>query len=242
MQYETGVYWCRGRAAVNQDAVVLQQVLTRRGRVLMAAVCDGMGGISLGGEASGYVADQLREWFYRELLYLVQRRKNLWVIRRSLDRFTFYMQRYLGSYAAREDIDLGTTMTVLFLWERTYLLWHLGDSRAYRLRGRDMEQLTTDHVHGAVKLTKCLGSFGYFVPAHGMGSLRKGEGILLCTDGFRRRVSKQELCDVMRFDAADFREPVGEERIERRLREIGGVCMGRGETDNLSAVYVRCVI
>lgn len=240
MQYATGIYWCRGRMAkVNQDAVVLQQVLTRRGRVLMAAVCDGMGGISLGEKASGYVAKQLEEWFYGELLYMIRKRKPLWVIRRSLDRRIFYMQRHLGRYAAQKDISVGTTMTVLVLWETTYLLWHLGDSRAYRLRGQRMEQLTTDHVCGAEKLTKCVGSFGYFVPEHGMGSLRKGEGILLCTDGFRRKVSKRELEDTMRFHMADFQKSAGEERIERRLKEIGEACMRRGETDNLSSVYVR---
>ncbi len=243
MQYATGVYWCRGRAArVNQDAVVLQQVLTRRGRVLMAAVCDGMGGISFGEKVSGYVADQLREWFYRELLHMIRKRKPFWVIRRSLDRLTFHMQRQLGRYAAREGASMGTTMTVLVLWERTYLLWHLGDSRAYRLQRGSAEQMTTDHVHGAEKLTKCLGSFGYFVPEHRMGTVRKGEAMLLCTDGFRRRVTKQELCDVMRLDAAGFRGPAGEEQIGRRLKEIGEVCMKRGETDNLSAVYVRCFI
>lgn len=240
MQYLTGVYWCRGQSAkVNQDAVLVQQVLTRRGRVLMAAVCDGMGGISFGEEVSGYVADRLREWFYAELLPMIREKKPFWVIRRSLDRLTFHVQRQLGRYAAQEGISMGTTMTALVLWERTYLLWHLGDSRAYRLRGRYMEQLTTDHVQGAEKLTKCLGSFGYFVPEHEMGAVRKGDGILLCTDGFRRRISKQELCDVMRFDAAGIREPAGEEQIERRLKEIGGLCMRRGETDNLSAVYVR---
>ena len=241
MRYETGVYWCRGRAAlVNQDAVVLQQVLTRWGRVLMAAVCDGMGGISFGEEVSGYAAEQLRDWFYGELLTMIRKRKPLWVIRRSLDRRTFYMQRQLERYAAREEISVGTTMTVLVLWEKTYLLWHLGDSRVYRLRGGYMEQLTEDHVHGAEKLTKCLGSFGWFVPAHGMGTLRKGDGVLLCTDGFRRRVSKEELCGVMSYDAACLRETTGEEWIERRLKEIGEVCMKRGERDNLSAVYVRC--
>lgn len=241
MQYATGVYWCRGRVAeVNQDAVLIQQVLTRRGRVLMAAVCDGMGGISFGEEVSGYVAGRLGEWFYSDLLYMIRKRKAFWVIRRSLDRLAFHIQRQIEKHAAREGISVGTTMTVLVMWERTYLLWHLGDSRAYRLRGQGMEQLTTDHVHGREKLTKCLGSFGYFVPEHRMGSLRKGEGFLLCTDGFRRRVSEQELEDVMRFNAADAREAAGEERIERRLKEIGGVCMRRGETDNLSAVCVRC--
>ncbi len=235
MQYVSGVYWRRGRAAgINQDAVVLQQVLTGRGRVLMAAVCGGLGELSFAEQASCYVADQLREWFYGELLCLIRRKKRLWVIRRSLDRHIFHMQRQFGRYAAKEEISLGTTMTALVLWEGTWLLWHLGDSRAYRLRGRQPEQLTTDHVHGAEGLAKCVGSFGCFSPQHGMGLLRKGEGLLLCTDGFCRRVSGQELGDVLRL-----REPVGEEQIERRLREIGGVCMERGETDHLSAVYIK---
>lgn len=201
MRYVTGVYWHRGRSGrVNQDALLLQQVLTRGGRVLMAAVCDGMGGISAGEEASAYVADQLREWFYGELLYMLRQRKRFWVIRRSLDRLVFHMQGQLKRYAAAEEISLGTTMTVMVLVEKTYLLWHLGDSRAYRLRGGHMEQITTDHVHEGEKLTKCLGSFGYFKPEHKMGSLRRGEGALLCTDGFRRRISKQELGDALHVE------------------------------------------
>lgn len=240
MRYETGIYWCGGKSGrANQDALVLQQVLTRRGRVLMAAVCDGMGGLSAGEEASAYVAEQLREWFYRDLLYMLRQRKRFWVIRRSLDRLVFHMQEQLKSHAAKEAISMGTTMTVMVLWERTYLLWHLGDSRAYRLRGRCAEQMTTDHVHAGGELTKCLGSFGYFKPEHGMGSLRKGEGILLCTDGFRRRVSNSELGSVLHFDTAAFPLSGEEERITRRLSEIGEACMKRGETDNLSAVYVR---
>ena len=131
-------------------------------------------------------------------------------------------------------------MTVVVLWEKTYLLWHLGDSRAYRLQGRQIAQLTTDHVHDGDKLTKCLGSFGYFKPQHRMGVLRRGEGILLCTDGFRRQMAKQELGDVLHFDRRRLPAAGEEEQITRRLGEIGEACMKRGETDNLSAVYVKC--
>lgn len=237
MQYMTNVYWCRGSVArKNQDSVVLQQVLTRKGRVLMAAVCDGMGGISSGETASGYVAEGLQEWFYGELLCMVRKRKRYWVIRRSLDRLVFHMQRQLQRYAAQRELSLGTTMTVLVVWEKIWMLWHLGDSRAYRFRGRRMERVSTDHAYGAGKLTKCVGSFGHFVPEHGMGVLKPGEGILLCTDGFWRRVSEQELGDVM-----NSRELAGEEQIGRRLKEIGGVCMKRGERDNLSAIYVKII-
>lgn len=243
MRYVTGVYWCRGRSAKgNQDAVVLQQVLTGRGRVLLAAVCDGMGGISAGEEASGYAAYQLREWFYRDLLTMLRRRKRFWVIRRSLDRLIFHMQGRLKRYAAGKEISLGTTMTVAVLWEKYYLLWHLGDSRAYSLRGHHVEQLTTDHVHDGDKLTKCLGSFGYFRPQYRMGTLHRGEGVLLCTDGFRRQMTKRELGDVLHFARRGLPLAGEEEQITRRLGEIGEACMKRGETDNLSAVYVKCGI
>lgn len=235
MHYLTNVYWDKGREVEkNQDSVVLQQVLTRRGRVLLAAVCDGMGGTPCGGEAGGYAAMRLREWFYTELFAMIRKNKRYWVIRRSLDRLVFHMQGELRRYAAQEACSLGTTMTALVVWDRTWLLWHLGDSRAYRLRGQRMEQLTEDHAQDGGKLTKCLGSFGCFAPQHRMGVLKPGEGILLCTDGFRRRVTGVELQEVM-----DPRALAGEEQIGRRLKEIGETCMKRGERDNLSAVYVK---
>lgn len=235
MRYLTGVYWCRGRVAEhNQDSVVLLQALTTRGRVLMAAVCDGMSGLSQGEIASGYVTEQLQEWFYESFLYAVRKKKPYWVMRRSLDRLTFHMQQQLQQYARREEIELGTTMTVLVIWEKTYLVWHLGDSRLYRLRGRHMERVTKDHIRQRQQLTKCVGSFGYYIPDHHMGVLRQGEGILLCSDGFRHCITGEELREVL--CPKQLRE---EAQIERRLMEIGEACMKRGERDNLSAVYVK---
>ena len=235
MRYWTNVYWNKGREAEkNQDSVALQQVLTSKGRVLLAVVCDGMGGIARGEAASGYAAERLREWFYTELFAMMRKNKRYWVLRRSLDRMVFHMQGQLAQYAGREELSLGTTMTAFLVWERTWLLWHLGDSRAYRLREERIEQLTEDHAQDGGKLTKCLGSFGYFTPQHGMGVLKPGDGILLCTDGFRRCIAAEELQGVM-----NPRELTEEEQIGRRLREIGETCMKRGERDNLSAVYIK---
>lgn len=245
MKYLTSVYWERGKVAENnQDSVVLLQVLTARGRVLMAAVCDGMGGLALGEAASGYVTQRLQEWFYESLLRAIQKRKAYWVIRRSLDRLVYHMQEHLLQYAKREGICLGTTMTVIVIWERTYLLWHLGDSRAYRLcaSGRERsaktgaECLTTDHVRGRNQLTKCVGSFGYERPEFKMGTLGSGQAMLLCSDGFRHCITEREMADVLTPKSI-----MDEEQAARRLREIGEACMKRGERDNLSAIYMKAV-
>lgn len=255
MNYLTGVYWDRGSAAyINQDSLVLLQVLTAKGRVLMAAVCDGMGGLEKGETASSYVTKRLQEWFYESLIRSVQKKKPYWIIRRSLDRLVYHMQEQMQQYGEKENIRLGTTMTVLVLWEKTYLLWHLGDSRAYRLcavrkeRGRHrgfatagdrrrmsgIECLTKDHVRGRSQLTKCVGSFGYTRPDFKLGVLQAGQGVLLCSDGFRHCISEKELTDVL--EPERIRD---ENQIARRLREIGDACMKRGERDNLSAVFVK---
>ena len=116
----------------NQDSIVLHQVLTARGRVLMAAVCDGMGGLEQGEWASGYVTKRLQEWFYEFLLRAVQKRKPCWMIRRSMERLVYDMQEKIRQYSLQQNISLGTTMTVLTIVEKTYFVWHLGDSRAYQ--------------------------------------------------------------------------------------------------------------
>ena len=235
MKYLTGVYWERGSVAdANQDSLVLLQVLTAKGRVLMAAVCDGMGGLAQGDTASGYVTKRLQEWFYESLLRAIRKKKPYWVIRRSLDRLVYYMQEQLLQFGEKEDIRLGTTMTVLVIWEKTYLLWHLGDSRAYRICSKKIACLTKDHVKGRNQLTKCVGSFGYERPDFKLGVLQSGQGMLLCSDGFRHCVAESELADVLR--PSQIRN---EEQIAHRLREIGDACMKRGERDNLSAVYVK---
>ncbi|MCM1268194.1 MAG: serine/threonine-protein phosphatase [Bacteroidales bacterium] len=237
MRYLTGVYWNRGSLSEkNQDAVLVQQVLTRRGRVLLAAVCDGMGGVSQGELAAAYAAERLQEWFYLEFLRMLASKKRIWAIRRSLDRLVWHMQQQMRRYGEKEGVSLGTTMTVLVMWEKAWILWHLGDSRIYRLRRGRIRQLTTDHACGAGKLTKCVGSFGDFVPEHMTGIPGAGDGFLLCSDGFRRQVTAGELGDVLAPEQMQ-----DEAQIERRLREIGEACMKRGERDNLSAVYVKAL-
>lgn len=237
MKYQTSVYWNKGAVRkTNQDSVVLLQAMTSQGRVLMAAVCDGMGGMDRGECASGYLTEELITWFYDGLLSVIGKKKPLWVLRRSAERKVFQVQQRLQSYADKRGLEMGTTMSMLVLWEKKYLLWHLGDSRIYRLSAHKKSRislLTKDHVQDKNKLTKCVGSFGFFQPDFRMGVVGKGEAFLLCSDGFWHEMKMEELCESL--------APVSmtEERCDRRLQEIGEAAMRRGERDNLSAVYIR---
>ncbi|MBD5452726.1 MAG: serine/threonine-protein phosphatase [Lachnospiraceae bacterium] len=236
MYFSADVYWNKGAVrTVNQDSLVVLQALTIRGRVLMAAVCDGMGGMDMGECASGYLTEELVTWFYDGLLSAIGKKKPLWVIRRSAERKLYQVQSRLQRYADRRSLAMGTTLSLLVLWEKKYMLWHLGDSRIYQFFGgtkKKIRLLTLDHVQGRNKLTKCVGSFGFFMPDYKMGHVKPGEAFLLCSDGFWHNIREEEMLEALAP------EQMRGERIRKRLCEIGEADMRRGERDNLSAIYV----
>ncbi|MDD6810895.1 MAG: serine/threonine-protein phosphatase [Lachnospiraceae bacterium] len=239
LDYHVNIYWDKGKVRkINQDSIIVLKALTCRGRVFMAAVCDGMGGMDWGEGASGYVVEELVTWFYDDLISAIGKKKPLWVIRRSLERKVYQMQGRIKFYAQKHNVAMGTTMSVLVLWEKRYLLWHLGDSRIYQLRRKKIgkrtriKQLTKDHVQEENKLTRCVGSFGFFVPDFKMGIAHKREAFLLCSDGFFRRLQEAEIWEVLQNSRMET------ENGDRRLKELAEAALRRGEKDNLSAVYI----
>lgn len=235
--YDANVYWNKGSTSdVNQDSLVLMQALTIRGRVLMAAVCDGMGGADMGEYASGYLTKELMSWFCDILPDTLSKKKPLCAIRRSVDRKLYQVQCRMHEYAEECGRELGTTLSMLILLEKKYMLWNLGDSRIYCLsagRKNEICMMSPEYVQKSRKPLKYIGNIGFFSPDFMMGTIKSGEAFLLCSDAFRRRMNLEEIAEVL--------APIHmtEDRCKRRLREIGDAAMRRGECDNLSAVYVK---
>lgn len=236
MKIISGVYWDRGRRSENQDSLVLEQVFTRRGRVLLAAVSDGIGGLDEGETASGFILEKLLESFYHQMVYLIGQGKGGKALERCVLRCFFETSQMLGKYAKSREIKLGATVSVLIIWRRNYLTAHLGDSRIYRFTDRKgVRQITRDHSDGGCAITRCLGSFPYQPPDLCRGRIRGKNGFLLCSDGFFHFLEKGMLTEMLGID-----EITDEEQIERRLRELAGYGIRRGEEDNSSALYVCC--
>jgi serine/threonine protein phosphatase PrpC len=112
---------------------------------------------------------------------------------------------------------MGTTVTAARVHDREVSLGHVGDSRAYRLREGDLEQLTRDHSlvaelqrsgqlspeaaeHHPQRsiITRALGPEPdvevdtYTVPG------REGDVFLLCSDGLTGMVSDDEMASIVR--------------------------------------------
>lgn len=232
MKIRSDVYWDQGRRKNNQDSLALLQVLTNRGRVLLAVVSDGIGGLQEGETASGYITERLIEIFYGELVPLVGRGKGRKALTRSLLRCLYGIRQELNRYAVEREFALGATVSLVFLWKRNYLMLHLGDSRIYLCKDRKQRLLTTDHSDGRNGLTACLGSFPFKRPDIRWGKIWGKGGFLLCTDGFYRKLDQEMLALLAPSQVGS------DEQIEKRLQAIAGALLKKGERDNLSAVYV----
>lgn len=143
---------------------------------------------------------------------------------------------------------MGTTATVLSLLPRRYLIGHVGDSRAYILRGGAFTQITKDHsyvqeqvdagrlspdearVHPyANVITRCVGSNGDVEPAIYIGTLEAGDLILLASDGLTGMLDDDELRQVLLAGGSL------EEMVDRLIADANR----RGGLDNITVVLVQ---
>lgn len=231
----SGMYWDKGDRENNQDSLILEQVLTKRGRAVLAAVCDGIGGLARGEVASGFACEKLKECFYRDLLPMVIKGRSRRAVGKCFCRCLYESSEGLKKYAKEEPIGLGTTVSAVFLWKKYYVTVHLGDSRIYQIRKKKIRQLTVDHKREKNRLTKCLSSFSYQIPDIRYGRVRNRTGFLLCSDGFYH-FSEKELMKSLLSPA----EINSEQAISKRLRELAVYGVKRGEKDNMTAIYLLC--
>lgn len=223
---------------VQQDALVLETAAFRGREVSLIAVCDGIGGLKEGEYASSYVTMRIRRWFYNSCLEHVGKGHGRRQIERDLTGMLYDCNRYLQRYGKEHGIRLGTTMTMALLRNKRYLIFHAGDSRAYLL-GKRCRRLTDDDSDGKFGLYRCIGSFPWRSVQRGRGRLRRGERILLCSDGFWRELKEEEILESF-GGGGIFRKSqrLTEEQLEKRLCKLGAAGRARGEKDNQAAVVL----
>jgi len=158
-----------------------------------------------------------------------------------------------GNRAIREEVarepsleGMGTTMTLLSIVDGTATIGHVGDSRAYLLRGGELKQLTEDHTvaaelvamgqlspEGAAShpqrhmLTRTLGLTRFVNVDEIEIEILDGDRILLCSDGLTEMVDDGTIAATLADGAPD---EVAWELVELANR-AGGV-------DNITVVVV----
>ncbi|MDE6713697.1 MAG: hypothetical protein K2K20_08170, partial [Lachnospiraceae bacterium] len=91
-------------------------------------------------------------------------------------------------------------------------------------------------VHGdaASGVERCIGSGKYYPPDVMRGRIRKHMAFLVSSDGFWHHLKEEEIGNAFREGAV---ERAG--WAEKRLRALAVKAIRRGETDNISAIYLE---
>jgi serine/threonine protein phosphatase PrpC len=227
MTFRLGAASDRGRIREgNEDSFVASGSL--------AAVADGMGGAQAGEVASATAADELRglqdggPWRTDRLAG------------DALKQAVLEANRRIREMAAGDKSleGMGTTVTALLEDGDVVHLAHVGDSRAYLLRGGELSQLTEDHtlVQELVKqgklrpeeakrhpqgsiITRALGADADVQVDTATFKIVPGDRLLLCTDGLTAVVDPATIRNVL----LRTRDPQqASERLVAMANEQGG--------------------
>lgn len=117
----------------NQDSVLIKHASYDGGEVLLAVICDGMGGLARGELASATVIRAFAKWFDEELPYELEN-VDLKVIGGKwslmLKDLNVHILEASKKYC-RSGEAMGTTFTgILFVGDQ-YVIAHVGDTRVY---------------------------------------------------------------------------------------------------------------
>lgn len=223
-------YWDKGKRDINQDSLILLQGIYGNNPIVLACVCDGIGGLVNGEKASAYCIMQINKWFMEEGMSLfIKGRKR--AICNSLLRLSFKMNNgYMEN--KKQLAKHGTTCSLILLYKRRVICMHIGDSRIYKIKKGKMSQITKDHtLNGA--LTKCFGSFEYRKPDIRSFRLGVEEGLFICSDGFYRKETEAVIGESLNPE-----EIVTNNQLQKRLNSLGEHIKKLGETDNISGIVI----
>lgn len=207
----------------------------------LLAVCDGVGGAARGDLASATAIDELR------LLDTRPTGDPLVEVRAALSR----AHERIGQLVDAEPVLSGTSTTVVVaLFDGEQLSFgHLGDSRAYLLRGGAIRQLTRDHtfVQALIDEGRLTEEAARHHPKRNLIlraldgvhdadpdlfglSLSVGDRLLICSDGASGALSDAELSELLATG-----------RPGEAAEELINASLEAGSTDNITCVVADVV-
>lgn len=226
----------------NQDSFVLS---VDGAQPVWAVVCDGMGGVSGGYFASSTAVASFSNGMDVSFEGLKPRQiENLLCEAVSSANAAIY-----ETACNQSDLEgMGTTLVAALVLGDTAYIVHVGDSRAYRINGEMAECLTVDHsvVQQLVEIGQITEEEARVHPEKNMITravgvkdsvsadvrslkLKKGDRLLLCTDGLSNFVEDAEMASISSKH----------EEIRDAVDALIALALERGGSDNVTAVILE---
>jgi len=191
----------------NQDSILLSPEEPRQEKGWLFAVADGIGGYSHGQIASSLAVEKLLDTVYGDHV-----RPGLTALRQGIEVAN------LSIFQTAQKLNvghMGTTLTAACILGQDLHLVHVGDSRAYLIRGGKASCLTNDHtmvgelvrmrVLGPEKvrshaqrsiLTRGVGLSLFVKPDQVRLQLEPGDRLILCSDGVWSVIEDEEIASL----------------------------------------------
>lgn len=228
----------------NEDAIAWDVELG------LALLADGMGGHKAGDVASRMSLEQLNNILLPVLGKPLRLRPNKGVskhatlVRRAVNKANTVV--YEASILNPDCKGMGATLVLVLFYDDKVVVAHVGDSRVYRLRGRCLEPVTTDHSlvrelleKGAISpqeaennpyshvITRAIGIRPKVTAEVQEFDAQPGDVYLLCSDGLTDLVSDAAIQETLVAAVGNW------DRAAQRLIDLANNSGGR---DNISVV------
>jgi serine/threonine protein phosphatase PrpC len=228
--------------STNQDTLgnLVGQFANRTDELgLLYAVADGMGGHARGEVASALAIENLFARYYASDPD-VDPRENLAQVMIATNSAV----HQAGS--GNDDRGMGTTLTLALLQGRTLYVGNVGDSRTYRIRAGQIEQLSEDHSligeqvrQGLLSeaqakksnvrnvITRAVGYRAHVEPDTFAFPVEAGDILLLCSDGLHGLVENSELAEIL-----------STQPLAQAVPALIALAKQRGGPDNITALAI----
>jgi PPM family protein phosphatase len=204
------------------------------------AVADGMGGAQAGEVASRLAAAAFREFHDADELDPEERVAA--IIQEANRRI------YERAKSDAQASGMGTTITAALVTREGVAVGHVGDSRGYRLRDGQLEQLTEDHslVADLVRsgrmtpdeadshpqrsvITRALGTDAHVDVDTFTADVQAGDVFLLCSDGLTTMIGDEEITETVARASS----------LEQATKALVRAANKAGGEDNVTVVLFR---
>lgn len=226
----------------NEDSVVFDA------ETQLCILADGMGGYNAGEIASGmavaFVKSEMSRW-----LAQAGKNANAREIRRAMEICVVNANNSIFNAANSNPqyTGMGTTLVMAAFQSDRVLVGHIGDSRCYRLRDEQFEQITKDHSllqeqidAGLLTPEQALTSSNKNLVTRAMGvedtvalevnefKVEAGDIYLMCSDGLTDMVRDEPISKIM----------MGNGDLQDKARQLISAANEAGGRDNTSVVLV----
>ncbi len=235
----------------NEDSIAADAT---KGLVVLA---DGMGGYNAGEVASGMattvITTELQHLLDETPPYRLEPASGRpWAEKLLKDQIAkANTSIFQAAQSQPQYSGMGTTLVAGLFYDNKVMLAHIGDSRAYRLRGETFEQVTRDHSllqeqidSGMITpeqakfsqnknlVTRALGIDPTVEPELNCFDAQPGDVYLLCSDGLNDMVSDEDIGMTLQTLSANLR--LAAQQLVQMANDNGG-------RDNVSVILVRVV-